>query len=157
MRLPADLTAFIRAGKQLCGDADGCEMGAVTLRRLEELQVQLFPVDPPEGVNDPREHERGSYLVPGVDLIAECTGGYDETGLLLWLPVEGLYGSWDDEHGHIHVLPRGTTCFDIANAPASHLDSFWADPMAVPAEKLVPDPRCRYSPRQLYEPLPDSD
>jgi hypothetical protein len=157
MKLPEDLTAFLKAGRQLRHDPEACEMGAITLRRLEEMRVELFPVDPGRGVNDPHEGETGSYLVPGVDLIASSTGGYDEIGLLLWFPREGRYGFWDEEHGHIHLLPRGTSWVDIANAPVQHLNAAWGDAEAVPAEELVPDPRYRYSPEQLYAPLADSD
>ncbi len=43
--LPADLVAFLTAGKQLEFDPEPCEAGAVTLVPLSELKLARFPVE----------------------------------------------------------------------------------------------------------------
>jgi hypothetical protein len=157
MNLPDHLAAFLKAGRQLMYDPTTCEAGAVTLKPLAELKVELFPIDPTRESDDPHEGQGGCYLVPAVDLVASCTASYEATGLLLWLPVERCYGSWDAEHGHIYVLPGWISWKHIADGPAQHINSAWADPDAVPCEDLVPYPRYRYSVQSYDMPLPDSD
>jgi hypothetical protein len=157
MNLPDDLAAFLEAGRQLSYDADACEAGMITLKPLAELKLELFPIDPTRESDDPREGRGGSYLVPVVDLVASCTGGYEATGLLLWLPAERCFGSWDPEHGYIYVLPQWVGWKDIADAPVQHLNSAWADPDAVPSEELVPYPRYQYSEESYDKPQPSRD
>ena len=74
--LPDDFVSFLDAGKQLEYDPDDCEAGALTLL-WADLRLRTFGAhcggtlyeaeDPGPGV--------GVYLVPGVDLVASCTGG----------------------------------------------------------------------------------
>jgi hypothetical protein len=159
LKLPADLVAFLQAGRQLEYDPDTCEAGAVVLLPLEQLKVELFPMDcqstEVEG-QDPHEGELGCYLVEGVNLIAECSGGYDPVGLLLWLPREGRYAIWDNDHCYIGVFGPEVTWARIAAAPAQHINAQWvgAFPDSAVASCLVPWPKYRYNERQVYEPQP---
>ena len=119
--LPADLVAFLTAGKQLEFDPEPCEAGAVTLVPLSELKLARFPVETGSLAvyeQDPHYPDVKSYLVLGVNLVASCTGGYEAVGLLLWLPVEQRYGIWDSSHCGIQVFGPEVTWARIAANPA---------------------------------------
>ena len=45
LQLPNDFLAFLHAGGQLEYDPATCEAGAVTLLRLGELKLELFPIE----------------------------------------------------------------------------------------------------------------
>jgi hypothetical protein len=157
--LPADLVAFLEAGRQLEYDPTTCEAGSLTLLPLDKLKVELFPMDcqsTPIEEEDPHYRELGCYLVPAVNLVAECDGGYDPVGFLLWFPEEGRYGTWDSSHTYLAGFPKEVTWEQIVAAPAQHINSQWigAFPDSAPAEPLVPWPRYRYSTEQLFEPQP---
>jgi hypothetical protein len=157
--LPADLVAFLAAGRQLEYDADTCEAGAVRLLPLAKLRLERFPVETsglPVFEQDPHYPNVKSYLVLGVNLIARCTGDYEPVGLLIWLPVEKRYGIWDSSHCRIQVFGPDVTWAQIAAAPAHHLNAGWTgiDPAAPPMEALIPWPAHPYGDKQVYEPQP---
>src|SRR4051812_25989276 len=105
--LPADLTAFLAKDKQLEYDSASCEVGTVTLLPLSELKLERFPVETSGSevfAQDPHYPEVNSYLVLGVNLVEGCTGGYESTGLLIWLPIEERFGIWDSGHCRIQVF-----------------------------------------------------
>ena len=159
MNLPQDLTDFLGRGGQLQYDPDTCEAGAVTLLPLSDLEPQRFPVET-SGMSfhsqDPHYPEVNSYLVLGVNLVAECDDEYDPEGLLLWLPVEGRYGIWDSSHCRMLVFGPDVTWDKIVAKPAAHLNAGWrgADPESPPTEYLVPFPAHPYADGQVYEPQP---
>jgi len=154
--LPADLVDFLRAGNRLEYDPTACEAGTITLLPLDELKVELFPMETgglPVFEQDPNYPKRGSYLVAGVNLVASCTNGYEAVGLLLWLPVERRYATWDNSHCQIAVFGPDVTWARIAAAPAEHINAQWTgiDPASPPTSALIPWPAHRYSERQLYD------
>jgi hypothetical protein len=159
LQLPADLVAFLAAGRQLEYDPTTCEAGAVTLVPLAELKLERFPMET-GGLavfeQDPHYPKCGSYLVAAVNLTAKCTGDYDAVGLLLWLPVERWYGTWDDSHCTLRMFGAEVTWTRIVASPARHINAQWSgmDPKAPPVEDLVPWPSHPYSERQLYHPQP---
>lgn len=157
LALPSDLVEFLESGKQLEYVAADCEAGQVTLMPLAELKLQRFPVETGTLTvfkQDPHYPERNSYLVLGVDLVNDCTGGYEPTALLLWLPVELRYGIWDSSHCGIRMFGADVTWQHIAAAPAHHINAGWTgmDPKASPMEDLVPWPAHPYHNRQVYVP-----
>jgi hypothetical protein len=157
--LPADLVAFLAAGRQLEYDPAPCEAGAVTLVPLSALKLQRFPVETGRldvFEQDPHYPDVKSYLVLGVNLVADCTGGYDPAGLLLWLPVERRYGIWDSSHCGIQVFGADVTWNRIAADPVPHINAGWTgiDPAAPPMTDLVPWSAHPYGERQVYEPQP---
>jgi hypothetical protein len=161
LKLPDDLLAFLTAGRGLEYDPATCEAGAVSLVPLGELKLERFPMETgglAEFPQDPHYPKRGSYLVAGVNLTAECTNGYEAAGLLLWLPVESRYATWDDSHCTIRVFGPEITWEQIATAPAQILNAQWSgiDPNSPPMTALVPWPKHPYSERQLYHPQPAS-
>ena len=132
-----------------------CEAGAITLVRLADLKLERFPVETGSlGVfeQDPHYPERNSYLVLGVNLVADCTGGYDAAGLLMWLPVERRFGIWDSSHCGIQVFGPEVTWARIAADPVPHINAGWSsiDESSPPMEDLVPWPAHPYHNRQVY-------
>ncbi len=157
--LPDDLLAFLAAGKQLEYDPAPCAAGAIALLPLSGLKLERFPVETggsPSFAQDPHFPEVNSYLVLGVNLVASCTGDYDPTGLLLWLPVERRYGVWDSSHCAIQMFGPNVTWERIAAAPVQHVNAGWTgiDPGAPSMEDLVPWPAHPYGDEQVYEPQP---
>ncbi len=92
-------------------------------------------------------------LVPAVDLLASCEGGYEPTGVLLWLPAEQQYGTWDNSHGELMVFEPHVTWREIAARPIPFLNAPWEGDGCAPLSSLVPWPRHVYSLYQHYKPL----
>jgi hypothetical protein len=160
LNLPADLVEFLRAGKQLEYDPGTCEAGAVTLLSLDQLCLELFPMDCQStrvARRDPHRGERGCYLVEGVNLVASCTGGYHGAGLLLWLPRDERYATWDDSHDYIGVFRSWARWKHIVEAPAQHINAQWTGAFAdsAPASCFVPWTRHVYNVQQVHRQLPD--
>jgi hypothetical protein len=97
-------------------------------------------VDPLFREFDPHADEPGVYRVPGVDLIAACTGDYAPHGLLVWFPGEASYGTWDEAHDYILVFGPEVTWGKIMASPAKFINAQWSFPdlERAPAEFLVP-------------------
>jgi len=156
--IPADLAAFMTAGKQLEYDADACDAGAVTLVPLAELRLQRFPVET-SGEDfrgrDPNAPGLNSYLVLAVDLIASCNDDYEPAGLLLWLPIERRYAAWDSSHCTIDMFADGVTWDQIAADPVAYIEaSLGGGPKDSPMERLVPWVAHPYGDKQVYTPQP---
>ena len=159
LQLPVDFVAFLNTGRQLEYDPTTCEAGAVTLVPLAGLKLERFPVETGSldvYDQDPHYPGKNSYLVLGVNLVADCTGGYDAAGLLLWLPVERRYGIWDSSHCGIQVFGPEVTWERIAADPVPHINAGWSgiDESSPQMEDLVPWPAHPYHHRQVYEPQP---
>jgi hypothetical protein len=159
LQLPVDFVAFLNSGRQLLYDPATCEAGAVTLLPLTDLKLERFPVETGSlevYEQDPHYPEKNSYLVLGVNLVAACTGGYEATGLLLWLPVERRYGIWDSSHCGIRVFGPEVKWERIAADPVPHINAGWTDidESSPPMEDLVPWPVHPYHHHQVYEPQP---
>lgn len=89
-----------------------------------------------------KEEENGDvYLVPVVSLVRECEH-YSPQFLLVWLPQEGLFGTGDEEHGHLLTFP-GVTWTEIAAQPVPYLEAQWT-PDNGKAEYLRPWPKYAY-------------
>lgn len=158
LNLPADLVAFLKAGKQLEYDPATCEAGKVELLALDQLKVQLFPMfidDEELFALDPHHGENGYYLVEAINLVRECDG-YHAVGTLIWLPFDNVYGTWDEEHWYIGVFDPETTWTKIVEAPAQHINAHWvgAFPDSVNATSLIPWPKYRYSAQRGTGPFP---
>lgn len=155
--LPADLVEFLAAGKQLEYSPRLCEAGAITLVGLADLKLERFPVETGSldvFEQDPHYPEMNSYLVLGVNLVADCTASYDAAGLLLWLPVEQRYGIWDSSHCGIRVFAPDVTWSQIAADPVPHINAGWSgiDESSPPMQDLVPWPAHPYYHMQMYTP-----
>jgi hypothetical protein len=159
LQLPSDLIAFLSAGRQLQYDPANCEAGAVTLVPLTELKLERFPMETGSlevFEQDPYFPQQGSYLVSGVNLTATCTNGHEAIGLLLWLPLERRYATWDSSHCTIQVFGPEVTWEQITAAPAAHINAQWSDmdPESPPVQDLIPWPAHFYSEKQIHQVLP---
>jgi hypothetical protein len=159
LNLPTDLVEFLAAGEQLVYDPGDCEAGAIQLLPLDRLKLELFPMYISSDMeelyeSDPHQGENGYYLVTGVNLVAECEE-YDPCGLLMWLPIEWRFATWDHEHWYFGVFGPEQTWTEIVKAPAQHINAQWVGAFAdsVPATPLVPWPTHRYS-KQREGPSP---
>lgn len=156
--IPPELAAFVRDGRALEYDPTACEAGRVTLLPLDKLVVQLFPTDVQSSAiehDDPHRGELnlGCYMVPAVDLV-QTAENYEPTGLLLWLPTERQFGTWDSSHPWIAVFDPEVTWRDIAAAPARFINAQWEGAFddAAPTTPLVPWHRHTYRAEQFFEP-----
>lgn len=120
--LPDEAVEFLRAGRQLEYDYSLIEAGEVKLKRLDELKQEevwvgtYLPGDPHAG-------EDGYYSITAVSLTGECKS-YDPEFILLWLPHEKLFGTWDCDHWVLTVF-RGASWKDIVASPAAYINAQW--------------------------------
>jgi hypothetical protein len=147
--IPDDLRAFLRARKQLEYDASDCEPGQIKLLPLSKLKagevwVNARPKKKPQG--DPNAGGDGYYAIPAVNLVADAED-YDPEFILLWLPDEQLYGTWDSDHAELFVFPD-VTWLDIAADPLPYVNAQWDGPDE--STRLVPYPKYPYRSGRPY-------
>lgn len=145
MNLPEDLTRFLSDGRQLDFDPARCETGRITLNGLEDLKAETFNLQTyatPLETEDPHWEDGGYYHIPAVSLVKECED-YEPRFLLVWLPQEGVFGTGDEEHGHLLTFP-GVTWTDIVAGPIPYLEANW-NPEDGRSVYLRPWPKYGYS------------
>ena len=159
LKLPADLVSFLESGSRLEYDASLCEAGALSLKTLPQLKLQLFPMETSSldtYEDDPHNPGVNSYLIEAVDLTAGCSGDYEPTGMLLWLPIERRFGVWDSSHCVVSAFGKEVTWTQIAGSPQRFINAQWVgmfedsvtvEPLAAPWEDY------EYANGQYHEPL----
>jgi hypothetical protein len=120
--LPSEAVDFLRARRALKYDASAAEAGQVSLHPLEALTLGEVWVAPEED-DDPHRRDEGYYAIPAVSLTAACDG-YDPDFILLWLPEEKKFGTWDSDHWVLQVFD-GATWPDIEKSPLAYVDAQW--------------------------------
>jgi hypothetical protein len=143
--LPEDLVAFLRAAAPATLDAG--HYGTVTLVPAEGLRVETLEVTPnlaPFACDHPHADRYGHYAVPAVNLVRgdPKRGGSFPAWLLLWLPNERRYGSYDLDHGDLMVYAPDVSWSQIAADPVPFVrasDGGHDGPVAI--EFLKPWPR----------------
>ena len=141
LRLPADLVDFLRNGLQLQYDFRACEAGRVSLLPLDSLKLGTFTIDADRKENahrDPNRGKPGMYKVPGVNLIATAQG-YDPEGILIWVPDEAAFGTWDCDHHDLWIF-RDTEWSEIVADPLPYITAQWTFD-GIEKEWLIPWPR----------------
>jgi len=141
MLLPKDLVDFLKSGKELEYDAGKCEPGQISLLSVDELTISEMYVDSEESPlakKDLHAGVEGYYPVPAVNLVADCDG-YEPEGILIWLPDQKVFGTWDSDHWDILVFPN-TTWSDIASNPTIYINAQW-EPDGVKCEYFEPFPK----------------
>ncbi len=141
MLLPKDLIDFLKSGKELEYDADKCEPGQISLLPFDELtigEVYVNSEESPLAEKDPHSGEKGYYSVTVVNLVSDCDG-YDPEGILIWLPEQKIFGTWDSDHWDILVFPNASW-LDIVSDPAKYINAQWA-PDDVEYEYFEPFPK----------------
>jgi hypothetical protein len=132
--LPEDTVAFLGAGKQFKYDPRNCEPGEVKLKHLDDLKLGEVWIDTNiEG--DPHFGEEGYYAIPAVSLTGECEA-YDPEFILLWLPHEKCFGSWDCDHWILSIFDD-VRWADIVKSPALYLNAQW-DPDSEVCSQMKP-------------------
>ena len=120
--LPADAVAALRSGFQFEYDPASCEPGRVGLTTFDELSASVVWVGT-DADGDPNAGIEGYYLVPAVSLTRECEA-YEPEFILLWLPNEKQFGTWDSDHWGLTVFPD-VGWPEIAANPAAYLSAQW--------------------------------
>jgi hypothetical protein len=120
--LPSETVEFLKSGNQPIYDFKSITAGEVKLKRFEDLSQGEVWIDTDMN-GDPHQWEDGRYDVPAVSLTGECQNYLPEY-LLLWLPNEKIFGTWDDDHGVLTVFPDATWT-DIVSNPAPFVDAQW--------------------------------
>src|SRR5262249_5366689 len=131
--------------KQLEYDAASCEAGKVTLLSRQRLCIRTFGArcgGTAHEADDPKAGP-GGYRVPGVDLVAACTGDYEPERLRVGVAGENSYGVWDSYHEYVLIFGPEVTWADIVASPAEYINAQWAfeDLAQAPAQFLVPWPK----------------
>jgi hypothetical protein len=144
--LPDEAIKFLQAGRQLKYDHNLIEAGEVKLKRLDELsQGEVWINTDIEG--DPHFGEDGYYSIPAVSLAGECKN-YDPEFILLWLPEEKLFGTWDSDHWVLTVF-RDTGWPDIVASPAAYINTQW-DVNDKLGSQFVPWPKYKLKPGRPF-------
>jgi len=141
LKLPQDLIDFLQANKTLDYDSAECEAGLITLLPVNQLSLGEVYVDSrgsPLIKTDPHAGEEGYYSIPAVNLVAACEG-YDPEGILIWLPEQELFGTWDCDHWDVRVFP-GANWTDIMDDPVKYINAQWK-PDEVENEYFIPWPK----------------
>jgi len=144
MCLPQDYIDFLQSGKTLNYNPKICLCGKLELLPLKYLFYSEVYVDSENATFakfDPHASEYGYYPVPAVDLVASCDR-YSPDGILVWLPDQGLFGSWDCDHYDLIIFP-GVTWTQIVAAPVKYINSQWY-PKGVICEYFQPFPRYHF-------------
>jgi hypothetical protein len=148
--IPDDLREFLRKKKQLEYDASECEPGQIKLLPLSKLKLGEVWINAEakkkKRGGDPHAGEEGYYAIPAVNLVAEAEE-YEPDFILLWLPEEELYGTWDCDHWELLVFPD-VTWTDIAEDPLPYVAAQWDGPD--PGVPLVPYPKYPYHPGRPF-------
>jgi len=145
MLLPDDFSDFLKAGRQLIYDPKACDCGTLTLLPLEKLSVSQFRIFTSEIQfvwGDPH-HCKGHYYVPAVNLVETCQD-YDPFGILVWIPLEGLFGTWDTDHHIMSVFPK-VTWSQIVQDPIRYITAQWRFDAST-SKWLIPWPKYEWRP-----------
>jgi hypothetical protein len=157
LSLPDNFRKFVEEGRQLLYNPSDCECGTLILLPLDRLRLEDFPILTSEIQHvwgDPRQGE-GYYLVPAVNLVEKCEA-YEPFGNLIWIPPEGLFGSWDLDHYIMQVFPKATW-EDIVVNPVRYINAQWRLDAST-SKWLIPWPKYPWRPgRMLFPELARND
>ena len=129
--------AFLRAGRQLDYDFSLAEPGEVKLKGLDALELGEVWIGT-DIIRDPHFDEYGYYAVPAVSLTGACKA-YDPEFILLWLPREQQFGTWDSDHWVLTVFGQ-TTWTNIVDDPFDYINAQW-HPAVQTGRRFIPWPK----------------
>ncbi len=124
MNLENSLIYFLKSGKKLAYDFEEAEPGFVGLCSVYELEEDTVFI---EGPNKGESY----YEIPAVSLTNE-NEYYDPEFILLWLPNEQKYGSWDSDHWDLYVF-ENANWEDISKNPLAYINCQWDNTQKVGA------------------------
>ncbi|MFL0811442.1 MAG: hypothetical protein K6L76_13570 [Agarilytica sp.] len=145
MEIPADLNDFLNSGGKLEYDPGKCECGRIELLKTEDLENCTLSVElAEEFYASPEQHQMGpwgTYNIEAINLVKSCEH-YDPEYILLYLPKEKLYGSFDSDHLNLIVFPN-TIWSKIISNPLGYINAQWGYQDTCASEPL--DPRGHYA------------
>jgi hypothetical protein len=124
LNLPDDLVAFLRGA--CAGTLDAGAYGTLRLVPLEQLNVETLELTPnysPFARDDPHRYDGGYYAVPAVNLVEGNPDwpSYFPRLAFVWLPTEGRYGSFDQDHGELMLYRPGLGWGEIVDNVEAHV------------------------------------
>ena len=145
--LPKDITEFLEKRMSLSYSAPECVAGEIRLVTSDQLCLELFPMHVRPIASSPSTEAPGCYLIPAVNLVRSCSK-FHPHGLLLWVPLEKCYGTWDSTNKIVELFSPQLSWTDIAADPVRHINSFWGDSPAVELKPLEPSSNYEFDPRR---------
>ncbi len=149
MELCIELENFLTNKQTLKYDESLCECGKVSLKDIDELSIEIIEVELEEEYYPSTEQVEtgpfGHYEIEAVNLVKSCEG-YSPDFILLWLPKEKKYGTYDTDHSNLFIFDN-VSWKDISRNPVSYINSQWND-----FERKISkhfDPRSKY--KIVYE------
>ena len=128
LKLPTDYIEFMESKGVLEYAHEEIEPGLVGLTPMPNLELGEVWVNSdgsPNASDDPHAGDDGYYSVPAVSLTNKCDS-YDPEFILLWMPHEECFGTWDCDHWDLFVFDN-TSWLDIVENPAKYIEAQWAD------------------------------
>ncbi len=116
MNLPEDITEFLKSKAELIYDHKSVEPDFVGIIDFDKLEVGKIWI---EG----ETNEKSYYEIPAINLTDKCEH-YSPEFILLYLPNEKLFGTWDSDHWNLYVFPN-TTWNDIIKNPVPYINQQW--------------------------------
>ncbi|WP_044203399.1 hypothetical protein [Flammeovirga sp. OC4] len=116
MNLEKELLDFLKLGQKLEYDISKVEPGFVGLHKHENLKESHIYLEGPE-------ETQSYYEIPAVSLTGE-NEYYDPEFILLWLPNEQKYGTWDSDHWDLFIFDN-CEWNDIKKSPDQYINYQW--------------------------------
>lgn len=126
IKIPQELENFLKDKKELEYDFLSSEPWKIALKAYEELKIEEIWVDSewsPIYNEDPNKDKRWYYSIPAISLVGSCEY-YEPDFILLWLPSEKLFWTWDCDHWDLRVF-LNTSWSDIVKNPLPYINSQW--------------------------------
>lgn len=121
--IPDDLQRFLAHTRKFSANFKKSETGGVSLISAKEVRLGWLYVAPSSTRRDPNRNSDGCYYVAAVNLIKKCKN-YSPYGILVYLPIEGLYATWDCDHAVLYAFPK-VTWKDIVADPLQFTEYQW--------------------------------
>jgi hypothetical protein len=116
--LPESFLEFIKSHKEFEYDTSKCECGLVKLKSIDELKKG-------EVWLEVSSNNKVYIEIPAISLLKDCEG-YEPDYILLWLPNEKCFGTWDCDHWELRIFPD-TEWGKIVSEPGKYLSAGWYD------------------------------
>lgn len=116
MNIEESLIGFLKLGKKLKYDYRKAEPGFVGLCDVDELKEDVIYLEGPT-------KGESYYKIPAINLTNE-NDYYEPDFILLWLPNEKIYGTWDCDHWDLYVF-ENTVWMDIVKNPLPYINCQW--------------------------------
>jgi hypothetical protein len=116
MNFENSLLEFLKSGKKLDYDYDRAEPGFVGLCSHDDLKEEIIYI---EGPNQGESY----FEIPAVSLTND-NEYYDPEFILLWLPIEKKYGTWDCDHWDLYIF-ENANWKDIELNPLPYINFQW--------------------------------